>query len=171
MGSVIWRPNMKTLSPASIATLRIPKKFGIPRSMEWSTPRRPAVLPMGFVEPCLPSVRATAPCGRDWVHEIKFDGIRLIVRREGKRARVFTRRGFDWTGRFPLIEDALRSLRAQSATIDGEAVWCGHDGVPDFEKLRSQAYNDQVFLYAFDLLELNGDDYRSRPLETRRFQA
>ena len=73
--------------------------------MEWSTPRRPALLPVGFVEPCLPSVRATAPRGREWVHEIKFNGIRLIVRRDGKRARVYTRRGFDWTGRFPWIED------------------------------------------------------------------
>jgi bifunctional non-homologous end joining protein LigD len=69
----------------------------------------------------------------------------------GKRARVYTRRGFDWTGRFPCIEDALQSLRLRSATIDGECVVCGDDGVPDFEKLRSQAYNDQVFLYGFDL--------------------
>jgi ATP-dependent DNA ligase len=76
-----------------------------------------------FVEPCLPSARATAPHGREWVHEIKHDGYRLIVRRDGKRACVFTRQGFDWTGRFPWIEDALRSLRARSATIDGEAVW------------------------------------------------
>jgi hypothetical protein len=51
-------------------------------------------------------VRATAPRGREWVHEIKFDSIRLIVRRDGKRVRVYTRRGFDWTGRFPWIEDA-----------------------------------------------------------------
>ena len=57
------------------------------QAMEWSTPRRPALLPVGFVEPCLPSVRATAPRGREWVHEIKFNGIRLIVRRDGKRAR------------------------------------------------------------------------------------
>jgi bifunctional non-homologous end joining protein LigD len=67
---------------------------------------------VGFVEPCLPSVRATAPRGRDWVHEIKHDGYRLIVRRDGERARVLARHGFDWTGRFPWIEAALRSLRA-----------------------------------------------------------
>ena len=84
--------------------------------MEWSTPRRPALLPVGFVEPCLPSVRATAPRGREWVHEIKFNGIRLIVRRDGKRARVYTRRGFDWTERFPWIEDAPN----QSAMPRGE---------------------------------------------------
>jgi ATP-dependent DNA ligase len=91
--------------------------------MEWSTSRRPALLPVGFVEPCLPSSRATTPEGCEWVHEIKHDGYRVIVRRDSKRVRVFTRRGFDWTGRFPWTEDALRSLRVQSATIDGEAVW------------------------------------------------
>ena len=136
--------------------------------MEWGTPRRPALLPVGFVEPSLPSVRATAPRGREWVHEIKHDGYRLIVRRDGKRARAFTRRGFDWTGRFRWIEDALRSLRVQSATIDGEAVWCGQDGISDFEKLHLRAHDDQVFLYAFDLLELNGEDCRREPLEKRK---
>jgi bifunctional non-homologous end joining protein LigD len=124
-------------------------------------------LPVGFVEPCLPSARATAPRGREWVHEIKHDGYRFIVRRDSKR-RVFTRRGFDWTARFPWIEDALRSLRVQSATIDGEAVWCGQDGISDFEKLHSRAHDDQVFLYAFDLLELNGEDCRREPLEARK---
>jgi bifunctional non-homologous end joining protein LigD len=98
----------------------------------------------------------------------KSDGYRLIVRRDGKRARVFTRRGFDWTGRFPWIEDALHSLRVQSATIDGEAVVCGQDGISDFEKLHSRAHDDQVFLYAFDLLELNGEDWRQHPLEKRK---
>jgi len=48
----------------------------------------PALLPAGFVQPCLPSVRGTAPRGREWVNEIKHDGYRLIVRRDGKRARV-----------------------------------------------------------------------------------
>jgi bifunctional non-homologous end joining protein LigD len=81
----------------------------------------------------MPSVRPTAPRGREWVHEIKHDGYRLIVRCEGKRAGVFTRRGFDWTGRFRWIEDALLSLKAQSAVLDGEAVWCGHDGISSFE--------------------------------------
>jgi bifunctional non-homologous end joining protein LigD len=136
--------------------------------MEWSTPRRPALLPVGFVKPCLPSVRATAPRGQEWLHEIKHDGYRLVVRRDGKRVRVFTRRGFEWTGRFPWIEDALHSLRVQSATIDGEAVWCGEDGISVVNKLHSRAYDHQIFLYAFDLLELNGEGYRVQPLEKRK---
>jgi bifunctional non-homologous end joining protein LigD len=67
---------------------------------------------------------------------------------------LFTRRGFDWTERYPAIRIALRMLRVRSATIDGEAVCCGEDGIPDFDKLHSHAYNDDVFLYAFDLLEI-----------------
>jgi bifunctional non-homologous end joining protein LigD len=55
-----------------------------------------------------------------------------------------------------------------SATIDGEAVWCGDDGISVFEKLHSHTYDHQVFLYAFDLLELNGDDCRHLPLEKRK---
>ena len=93
-------------------------------------------------------MRATAPCGHEWVHEIKHDGYRLIVRRDGKRVRVFTRRGFDWTGRFPCIEDALKSLRVQSTTIDGEAVWCREDGLSVFDKLHSGACDHHVFFGA-----------------------
>ena len=64
----------------------------------------------------------------------------------------------------------MRKLSVASATIDGEAVYCGPDGLADFEKMHSQAYNDHVFLYAFDLLELNGVDYRPEPLEKRKLR-
>jgi bifunctional non-homologous end joining protein LigD len=136
--------------------------------MEWSTPRRPTLLPLDFIEPCQPTVSTKPPIGPNWIHEIKHDGYRLIVCRRGKRVRVFTRRGFDWTPRFPAIVEALNSLRAQSITIDGEGVCCDENGIPNFEKLHSQGHNDSVFLYAFDLLELNGVDYLREPLEARK---
>ena len=135
---------------------------------EWRTPRRPTVLPSGFIEPCNPTVAPRAPSGPLWIHEIKHDGYRLIVRKADKRVRIFTRRGFDWTHKFPVIEEAVRKLRVSSVTIDGEAVYCDSNGLTNFEKLHSQGYNNEVFLYAFDLLELNGGDYRLRPLETRK---
>jgi bifunctional non-homologous end joining protein LigD len=55
----------------------------------------------GFVDPCIPSRAAKPPSGPDWVHEVKHDGYRLIVRRDGETVRLFTRRGYDWTERYP----------------------------------------------------------------------
>src|SRR5437764_12610402 len=99
--------------------------------MEWRTPRKPAVMPAGFIEPCNPTFSKKAPSGPNWIHEIKHDGYRLIVRKDGSRVRMFTRRGFDWTDRYPAIRVAIEMLPVRSATIDGEAVYCGNDGLSD----------------------------------------
>jgi bifunctional non-homologous end joining protein LigD len=127
--------------------------------------RRP---PSGFIQPCLPSASDRPRTGPEWVREIKHDGYRLMARRAGQRVRLFTRRGYDWSDRYPRIVRAMRALKATSALIDGEAVWCGPDGAADFNKLHSRAHDDQVFMYAFDLLELDGEDLRARPLEERK---
>jgi bifunctional non-homologous end joining protein LigD len=104
----------------------------------------------------------------DWVHEIKHDGYRLIVRKKDDRVRLFTRRGYDWTDRYPLIREAVASLRPSALVLDGEAVCCDPDGTANFERLHGRAHDDRVFLYAFDLLELGGIDFRPYPLEERR---
>jgi tripartite-type tricarboxylate transporter receptor subunit TctC len=96
-------------------------------------------MPFAFIEPCLPTPSAHVPEGAMWVHEIKHDGYRLIVRRDGEGVRLFTRRGHDWTVKYPHIVEAIAALRAQSMTLDGEAVSCGANGVSDFEKLHSPA--------------------------------
>ncbi|HMF17864.1 MAG TPA: hypothetical protein VKE98_11695 [Gemmataceae bacterium] len=127
-----------------------------------------AVLPSGFIPPCLPTLSRRVPSGPEWVHEIKHDGYRLLVRRQGDRVRLFTRRGYDWSHRFPWIVRAALGLRARSFAIDGEAVVCGEDGVSDFDKLHSQGWDHQVCLYAFDLLEVYGVDFRDQPLEKRK---
>jgi ATP-dependent DNA ligase len=124
--------------------------------------------PPGLIEPCIPTRVSKPPVGPQWIHEIKHDGYRLIVRKVGDRVRLFTRRGYDWTERYPRIRKAVAGLRAASATIDGEAIFCGPDGVAVFDRLHSRAYDDQVILYAFDLLELDGEDFRPRPLEERK---
>jgi bifunctional non-homologous end joining protein LigD len=80
--------------------------------------------------------------------------------------RLYTRPGNDMTRRFPLIVDALARLR--SCIIDGEAVACDENGVASFDLVRHHRANDSVFLYAFDLIELNGDDLRRDPLEVRK---
>ena len=74
-----------------------------------------------------------------------------IVRRIGDKVRLITRGGYDWAERYPLIVKAARALKVRSATIDGEAVVCGPDGVSDFERLHSRDHDAQVILYAFDL--------------------
>src|SRR5215203_1341147 len=86
-----------------------------------------------FILPCLPTPKKRAPDGSEWVHEIKHDGYRLIVRRDGDRVALYTRRGFNWRQRFPLIVDAVRRLQVRSVIIDGEAVVCGEDGRSDFD--------------------------------------
>src|SRR5262249_34806696 len=82
--------------------------------------------------------------------------------------RLYSRPGNDLTDRFPLIVEALARLRSRSCIIDGEAVACGEDGVPSFNRLRYRRHDAAVFLYAFDLIELNGDDLRREPLEVRK---
>ena len=124
--------------------------------------------PPGFIEPALPCARGLPPTGSGWIHEIKFDGFRLLARRDGPRVRLFTRNGYDWTERFPLIRQGMAALQVRSCLIDGEAVCCEVDGVPSFELLRYRHHDGAVFLYAFDLLELDGRDLRPAPLEERR---
>ena len=70
--------------------------------------------PQGFVEPCLPTPGAKPPSGAGWVHEIKHDGYRLLVRRDGDHVRLFTRRGYDWTKKYPWIVEARKLKPAPS---------------------------------------------------------
>jgi bifunctional non-homologous end joining protein LigD len=110
-------------------------------------------------QPCIPTRGIKVPAGPDWIHEIKHDGYRLIVQREGKRVRLLTRNGHDWSGRYPLIVEAALRNRSTSFVIDGEAVLLGVDGVSDFNGLHSRRYNHEVQLYAFDILALDGDRF------------
>ena len=70
-------------------------------------------------------------------HEVKHEGFRLIVQREGDRVRLFSRNGHDWSDRYPWIVDAARRLRQKQFVIDGEAVILGVDGISDFAALFS----------------------------------
>ncbi len=101
-------------------------------------------------EPCIPTRGTKVPAGPEWLHEIKHDGYRLIVQRDGARVRLFTRNGHDWTKRYPLIVEAALRNRQTSFVIDGEAVLLGVDGVSDFNGLHSRRHDDEVQLYAFD---------------------
>jgi bifunctional non-homologous end joining protein LigD len=124
--------------------------------------------PAGFIAPCLPTKTDKLPSGSQWLHEIKHDGFRIIARKDGPRVRLYSRPGNDLTRRFPLIVETLAHLRSRSCIIDGEAVACDDNGVASFDLVRHQRANGSIFLYAFDLIELNGDDLRRDPLEVRK---
>jgi ATP-dependent DNA ligase len=71
----------------------------------------------GFVDPCIPSRAPKPPAGPGWVDEIKHDGYRLIVRRDGEAVRLFTPRGYDWTERYPAIASAAASAQRQDTPV------------------------------------------------------
>jgi bifunctional non-homologous end joining protein LigD len=129
---------------------------------------RPHALPAGFVAPCLPTSAPRPPSGEPRLHEIKHDGFRVITRKDGNSVRLYSRPGNDLTKRFPLIVDAIARLRPRSCVIDGEAVACGDDGIASFDRIRYRRHDEGVFLYAFDLIELDGDDLRRDPLAVRK---
>ncbi len=118
--------------------------------------------------PCIPTRGTNVPAGPDWLHEIKQDGYRLIVQRDGKRVRMFIRNGHDWSGRFPRIAEAALRHRSTSFVLDGEAVLLGVDGISDFNGLHSRKHDEEVELYAFDILVGDGEDMRALPLHLRK---
>src|SRR5262245_62529444 len=92
---------------------------------------------------------------------------RVIARKYGDHVRLYCRPGNVLTQRFLLIVEPMARLRSRSCIIDGEAVCCSDGGVPSFNRIRYRLYDASVFLYAFDLIELDGDDLRREPLDPR----
>ena len=122
----------------------------------------------GFLEPCLPSLAKKPPEGPNWVYEIKHDGYRLMVRREDDRVRIYSRRGADFTERFPRIVDAVMKLKLRSVLLDGEGIICDDNGLAQFDLVHFKRNDAEVKLCAFDILELNGTDVRPKPFRNRK---
>jgi bifunctional non-homologous end joining protein LigD len=99
---------------------------------------------------------------------VKFDGYRLIARKEGDQVRLWTRPGSDYSARFTRIREALAALRIERAVLDGEAVVLRPDATSDFFALRSTEGQAAAVLVAFDVLALGGQDVRAERLERRR---
>lgn len=128
------------------------------------------VLP-AFVEPCLATLAEKAPDGDAWIHEIKFDGYRLQARLDRGRVKLLTRRGLNWTKKFPGLAAAIAKLPAKAALIDGEVVVEGDDGVSSFSLLQQalkEGDDKRMAFYVFDLMHLDGADLRLLPLTTRK---
>jgi bifunctional non-homologous end joining protein LigD len=129
----------------------------------------------GFIDPCLAQARSRPPGGRQWVHEIKFDGYRLQIHIDNGVVRCFTRRGYDWKARFPTLATAAWNLEVKSAIMDGEAVVINESGQSDFSALESYVSSKSedrlranLVFYAFDLLYLDAMDLRRLPLLLRK---
>jgi bifunctional non-homologous end joining protein LigD len=133
----------------------------------------------GFIPPQLAEEARSTPNGKDWVHELKLDGYRIQVHvqtssqggRKVAKARLFTRKGLDWTARMPAIAQAASSLGAESAILDGEVVVLDETGRSSFSDLQA-AFQDgkhaDLLYFAFDILHLNGHNLRGLPLLKRK---
>jgi bifunctional non-homologous end joining protein LigD len=122
----------------------------------------------GFIKPQLATLKAIAPKGDQWLHEIKFDGYRVQVHLNRGRKKVYTRNGLDWTKRFSLIAGAL-DIPGQ-AIIDGEVVVV-KDGRTNFSELQAElaaGQQDNLIFFAFDLLWRDGDMRKLAQIERKQ---
>jgi bifunctional non-homologous end joining protein LigD len=78
---------------------------------------------------CILTKSTIVPNGPDWLHEVKYDGYRLRLERDGDRVRLITRGGYNWTDRYPWIVEAARKVRQKRFVLDGEAVILGVDAI------------------------------------------
>ena len=110
------------------------------------------------------------PAGEQWLHELKYDGYRTLLAMGGGQARAYTRSGLDWSDRFAGLLAAVAALEVDSALIDGEAVVTVPDGRTSFQALQAALKGDpdKIDYFAFDLLELDGEDLTHLPLIQRK---
>ena len=123
------------------------------------------------LQPQLATLAGQAPDGPEWLHEIKYDGYRLLARIEGGKVRLITRGGLDWTAKFRSLADQLGELPLDSALIDGELVHLEQEGTTSFSGLQdaiSSGKTDTLNFFAFDLLYCDGGDLTAAALEDRK---
>jgi DNA ligase D-like protein (predicted ligase) len=136
------------------------------------TGRRIAAEPLPqWVRPQLTQLVDAAPEGDHWLHEIKYDGYRMHARLDRGAVKLLTRTGLDWTHKYPAIAEAVAPLRASQAYLDGELCGVRPDGITSFSivQLASDSGNAAALVFfLFDLLHLDGEDFRQRPLVERK---
>ncbi|MEO8126263.1 MAG: DNA ligase D [Bryobacteraceae bacterium] len=125
-----------------------------------------------YPEVQLATLVETPPEGPEWIHEIKFDGYRLLAFVAGHKSRLRTRNGKDWTGSFPSLTAALERLKVKDAVLDLEAVMLDAQGKSSFQTLQEAlgdgGHPEQIVGYVFDLLHLDGRDLTKLPLTERK---
>src|SRR4051812_3807695 len=161
--NAIWQSKSRKQDDAEEKTEPVKKKPAPPTKGKTvrSLPR--------FVDPQLARLVEQPPGGSDWVHEVKFDGYRMQLRVENGKAKLFTRKGLDWTDKFAAI--AKTAAKFPDCILDGEVCALDHNGAPDFAALQaalSDGKSDALIYFAFDLLFVEGEDLRPLPLTTRK---
>lgn len=134
-----------------------------PGAREATLPREPKAQ--------LATLAREAPAGDGWLHEIKFDGYRILARWDGEEVRLFSRNGKDWTDRFPEIAESLSRLPPVPALLDGEVVALESDGSSSFRRLQEALSEERtrgLVYQVFDLLHLRDHDLTRVPLEERK---
>jgi bifunctional non-homologous end joining protein LigD len=129
-----------------------------------------AVMP-AILKPQLATAAVAAPAGDEWLHEIKYDGYRLVAFVDSGKVRLVTRGGLDWTEKFPALADRLAKLPVKSAILDGELVALRPDGITNFADLQdaiSAERTDRLTYFAFDLLYRDGYDLTGVKLADRK---
>jgi bifunctional non-homologous end joining protein LigD len=120
-----------------------------------------------LIHPCQPIVAKQPPVGPGWAHELKHDGYRLQIHVRDGRVRLYTINGADWSKRYPLIVEAARKIDG-SAILDAEVVWLDSDGAANFDALHSRVNDQSAVALAFDLMSLDGEDFRQEPFSERK---
>jgi bifunctional non-homologous end joining protein LigD len=124
-----------------------------------------------FVEPMKAKLVEKPPAAGDWIYELKFDGIRLIIVKTDKKVSLFSLNQNDLSARFPEIVEAITDLPARECVIDGEVVALDDEGRSSFQLLQAlemEGWKSPVYFYAFDLLQLDGKNLLGVPLEARK---
>lgn len=157
----VWHSNRGDGAEPAPAPRLDPGK--IPRARKAALPQEPG--------PQLAKIASTVPAGDEWLHEIKLDGYRLLARIRKGKVKLLTRRGNDWTDRFPTVAQAVAALPVEEAILDGEVVHLLPNGLTSFGALQDDLAREDtsgVFYYVFDLLHLDGYDLTAVRLDQRK---
>ena len=124
-----------------------------------------------FITPCQPTLRKEPPTGLGWLHEVKWDGFRIQIHKDGKHVTLYSKYGADFTSRYPALVDAFATKCSTRACIlDAELTAIDRDGHPDFGALLKRRLDSDVCVWVFDVLSIRGQDMQPLPLITRRYK-
>ena len=164
----VWHSNTRArtherLRSAPVQRARRPQAAALPGARHESLP--------AFVAPQLATLVSEPPAGDEWLHEMKFDGYRVLCRIERGTVRLLSRTGKDWTDRLAAVAQAASRLNVRAAMLDGEVAVVLPSGVTSFNALQNALAgggSDELVYFVFDLLHLDGSDLRGSPLEARK---